>query len=206
MINETVDKNAKDFLEIRDIPLCANIVLQQTLVGNAKKTYTVNQKLVIGTIEVTDSLDIDRIKILFQRFSRYQLNSTHINDHIEYVTKKNEEGEIVRSLRIKHTKIYIAETEVDTAIWRWNKALVGYNEIRVYDQYVFFTLNGDLNRSGLKDNQIPSVYKQKDFPESYKLINQLIQEPLTDEIIRYVEQKKEDALKESVRDRSFSIG
>jgi hypothetical protein len=199
MINETVDKYAKDNLEIRDIPLCKNIVLQQTLVGNSKKTYIVNQKLTIGTIDVTDNLDIDRLKVFFQKFSRYQLNSTHSNDHVIYVTKKNTQGDIERSLRIKDTKIYIAETEVDTAIWRWNKALVGYNEIRLYDQYVFFTLNGDLNSSGLKDNQISSSYNQKDFPESYQLINQLIREPLADKIIRYVEQKKEEARKKSVR-------
>jgi hypothetical protein len=193
MINETVDKYAKDNLEIRDIPLCKNIVLQQTLVGNSKKTYIVNQKLTIGTIDVTDNLDIDRLKVFFQKFSRYQLNGTHINNHFEYVTKKNEEGEIGRSLRIKHTKIYIAETEVDTAISRWNKALTGYNEIRLYDQYIFFTLNKNLNTSGLKDSQIPGIYNQKDFPESYQLINQLIREPLADEIISYVEQKKEEA-------------
>ena len=199
MINETVDKYAKDTLEIRDIPLCENIILQQTLVGNYRKTYLVNQKLKIANIEVTDSLEIDRVKIFFQKFSRYQLNGTHINDHLEYVTKKNEEGEIERSLRIKHTKIYIVETEVDTAISRWNKALTGYNEIRLYDRYVFFTLNKNLNTSGLKESQIHSLYNQKDFLERYQLINQLIQEPLTDDIIRYVEQKKEEAHKKSVR-------
>ena len=199
MTNETIDKNAKDFLEIKDIPLCENIMLQQTLVGDHRKTYLVNQKLIIDKLEIVDSIAIDRIKIFFQRFSRYQLNSTHVNEHLEYATKKNEEGEIERSLSIKHTKIYIGETEVDTAIWRWNKALAGYNEIRLYDQYVFFTLNGDLNSSGLKDNQIPSAYKQKDFPESSKLINKLVRQPLTDDIIRYVEQKKEEARRKSVR-------
>ena len=200
MINETVDKYAKENLAIRNIPLCANIVLQQTLVGNSKKTYIVNQKLTIGTIDVTDNLDIDRLKVFFQKFSRYQLNSTHINDHLVYVTKKNTQGDIERSLRIKNTKVYIAETEVDTAIWRWNKALAGYNEIRLYDQYVFFTLNEDLSSSGLKENQMPNPYNQKDFPESYQLIKRLIQEPLTDEIVKYVEDKKNEARTKNMSD------